>query len=118
LIGIGFASLVLNNIQIETFLALMVSAIVLTLFQTFLRPILLLLTLPFQVLSLGLGYILINSLLLKITADFLSGLTVEGFWTSFFGAIFISIVNVIFDIFSSSSNSKVKIYYHKSGDDD
>lgn len=116
LIGIGFASLVLPGISVTSFMSLFIAGIVLTFFQTFLRPILVLLTLPFQILSLGIGYIIINSFLLKMTADFLSGISVTGFWSAFFGAVFISIINTVFDIFSS--NSKFKVYYYNDRDRD
>lgn len=115
LIGIGFSSLVLPGIDVGDFLSLFVAGIVLTLFQTFLRPLLVLITLPLQILTLGIGYVIINSFLLKLTADFLDGITVSGFWAAFFGALFISFVNMIFDIFSS--NSKVQIYYHRDRDE-
>lgn len=115
LIGIGFASLILPGISVSGFMPLFISGIILTFFfQTFLRPILVLLTLPFQILSLGIGYIIINSFLLKLTANFLSGIEITGFWSAFFGAIFISFINMVFDIFSS--NSRVKIYYRNNGD--
>lgn len=114
LIGIGFASLVLPGITVSSFMSLFVAGIVLTFFQTFLRPLLVLLTLPFQILSLGIGYVIINSFLLKLTADFLSGIEVTGFWSAFFGAVFISIINTVFDIFSS--NTRVKVVYYKDGD--
>jgi len=116
LIGIGFASLVLSGVTVDTFLALFIAGIVLTFFQTFLRPILVFLTLPFQILSLGIGYLIVNSFLLKLTANFLSGIDVASFGSAFVGAIFISIINTVFDIFSS--NSRVKVYYHKDGDGD
>ena len=116
LIGIGLSSLLLSGIQVESFLPLFVAGIVLTFFQLFLRPVLVFLTLPFQILSMGIGYIIVNSFLLKLTANFLSGINVEGFWSAFFGALFISFINVIFDVFSSRSN--VKVYYYKGGDKD
>ncbi|PLX69822.1 MAG: phage holin family protein [Denitrovibrio sp.] len=116
LIGIGFASLVLSGVSVSGFMPLFIAGIILTFFQTFLRPILVFLTLPFQILSLGVGYIIVNSFLLKLTANFLSGIEITGFWYAFFGAIFISFINMVFDIFSSNK-SNVKIYYHNSGDD-
>lgn len=111
LIGIGFASLLFDNINVTSFYALITSALILTFFQTVLRPILFFLTLPFQILSLGIGYIIINSLLLKLTSNFITGLEITGFWTAFFGALLISFINMIFDAFNPKSN--IKIYYHR-----
>jgi len=105
----------LSGITVTGFMPLFIAGIILTFFQTFLRPILVFLTLPFQILSLGIGYIIVNSFLLKLTANFLPGIQITGFWSAFFGAIFISFINMVFDIFSS--NAKVKVYYHNDGDD-
>jgi len=116
LIGIGFSSLVLSGINVNGFLPLFIAGIILTFFQLFLRPILVFLTLPFQILSMGIGYVIVNSFLLKLTAGFLNGISVEGFWSAFFGALFISFINMVFDVFSSRSN--VQVYYHKGGDED
>lgn len=116
LIGIGFASLLLSGVEVEGFMPLFVAGIILTFFQTFLRPILVFLTLPFQILSLGIGYIIVNSLLLKLTANFLNGVEITGFWSAFFGALIISFINMVFDIFSS--RSKVQVQVIKGRDND
>jgi len=110
-IGIGFASLVMESIDVKSYGALLAAALILTFFQAFLRPLLFFLTLPFQILSLGIGYMIINSLLLLLTAHFIEELVIKGFWVAFLGAILISLVNLIFDSFSS--RSAVKFYYRK-----
>jgi len=119
IIGLGLASVVIDKITLESFISLVVSSIILTFFQSVLRPMLVFLTLPFQLLSLGFGYMLVNSFLLKATAGFLQGLTVSGFWASFFGALIISFVGLVFDIMSANrTNSNVQIYYRKDDRDD
>ncbi|MCD8552983.1 phage holin family protein [Seleniivibrio sp.] len=110
-IGIGFASLIMESINVKSYGALLAAALILTFFQTFLRPLLFFLTLPFQILSLGVGYMIINSMLLLLTAHFIEELVIKGFWAAFLGAIIISIVNLVFDSFSS--RSAVKFYYRK-----
>jgi len=119
IIGLGLASVVIDKITLESFISLVVSSIILTFFQSVLRPMLVFLTLPFQLLSLGFGYMLVNSFLLKATAGFLQGLIVSGFWASFFGALIISFVGLFFDIMSANrTNSNVQIYYRKDDRDD
>jgi len=113
LIGLGAAALIFDNIHADSFYALAASALILTFFQTFLRPVLLFLTLPFQILSLGIGYLIVNALLLGLTAHFMPSFTVNGFWAAFFGSLLISFVNIIFDSFSPNSN--IRFYYHKGG---
>jgi putative membrane protein len=101
----------MDGIDVKSFGALIAAALILTFFQTFLRPLLFFLTLPFQILSLGIGYMVINSLLLLLTAHFTPQLVVSGFWAAFLGAIIISVVNLFFDSFSKRST--VKFYYRK-----
>lgn len=113
LIGIGVASLLMDNINATSYYALISSALILTFFQAFLRPLLVFLTLPFQILSLGIGYIIINSMLLMLTSHFIPELEVNGFWTAFFGSMLISFINLIFDSFQTGS--RFKIYFHKGG---
>lgn len=113
LIGLGVSSLLLSGIDVKSFYVLMSAALILTFFQAFLRPIIFFLTLPFQILSLGIGYLIINALLLKLTAHFIDGLTVTGFWEAFIGSLIISLINMVFDSFSS--NSKFRIYYYRGG---
>ena len=62
---------------------------------TLIRPLLYLLSLPLIVLSLGLFLVVINALLLQLTAALVKGFTVAGFWASFWGALVISVVSAI-----------------------
>jgi putative membrane protein len=101
----------MEGVDVKSFGALIAAALILTFFQTFLRPLLFFLTLPFQILSLGIGYMVINSLLLLLTAHFIPQLVINGFWAAFLGAMIISVVNLLFDSFSNRST--VKFYYRK-----
>lgn len=66
--------------------------LVLTVLNLLLRPILLILTLPLIVLSFGLFLVVLNALLLELTAYVVKGFTVTGFWPAVGGALVISIV--------------------------
>jgi len=68
-------------------------AIVLGLINALLRPILVLLTLPVTVLTLGLFILVINALLFQLAAYLLKGFEVSGFWAAFFGAILYSLIS-------------------------
>jgi len=67
-----------------------------------LRPILTVLGCPFLILTLGLGVLLINTLLFYLTgligARFGYGFTVEGFWSAFLGALIVSVIGIFFRI--------------------
>lgn len=101
IIGIGLASFLFEHIDIDSFYLLVMGAIILTVLNTFLKPIILLITLPLQVMSLGLFYLITNAVVLKITASFISGFHIDGFWVAVGGSIVIGLVNVIFDLMSA-----------------
>ena len=84
---------VLPGIQVADFGSAMIAAVVLGLVNAVIRPILILLTLPATILTLGLFIFVINGLLFWFVGSTLQGFTVSGFWWGFFGAIVYSIVS-------------------------
>jgi putative membrane protein len=84
---------VMPGIAVASFGAAMVAALVLGLVNAVIRPILILLTLPATLLTLGLFIFVINGLLFWFVGSNLQGFTVAGFWPAFFGAIVYSIVS-------------------------
>lgn len=82
--------------EIVTLLAI---ALVFTVVNAFVKPVVRLLSLPLLILTLGLFTLVINALMLMLTAWLSSqtgfGMTVEGFWTAVWGALIISIVNFV-----------------------
>ena len=83
---------VMPGIAISSFGTAMVAALVLGLVNAVIRPILVLLTLPATILTLGLFIFVINGLLFWLVGSYLQGFMVSGFWPAFFGAIVYSIV--------------------------
>jgi putative membrane protein len=76
------------------------AVLVLTLLNVLLRPILLVLAFPIIIFTLGLFLIVLNALLLELTAYLVKGFTVSGFWPAVGGAIVISLVSTIFNGFT------------------
>jgi putative membrane protein len=74
-------------------LALVVLA--LSFFNMVLKPILILFTLPFVVLTLGLGLLVINALLFLLAAQIVPGFQVTGFWPACWGALVVSVMSLI-----------------------
>jgi len=70
-----------------------IAAGVLGLMNLFIRPVVVVLTLPLSILTLGLFYFCINALLLKLAAYFVAGFEVRGFWAALFGSLIISLVS-------------------------
>ena len=87
---------------------LLITALLLGFFNAFLKPILFLLTLPLQLLTLGLFTLVINALLLMLTAQFVKEFFVEGFWAAFFGGLVISIVSGFLNLFFGGAGAAWK----------
>ena len=81
----------LPGIKVDGFPSALVAALVLALVNTLIRPLLVLLTLPITVLTLGFFILLINGFLFWFTGSVLKGFVVEGYWVAVLGAILYSI---------------------------
>jgi putative membrane protein len=80
-------------VQVDSFTAALIAALVLGLINTLIRPLLILLTLPATVLTLGLFIFVINGLLFWWVGSFGEGFHVGGFWSGVFGAIVYSLIS-------------------------
>jgi putative membrane protein len=83
------------SIQVASFGSALIAALVLGLVNTLLRPLLILLTLPVTVLTLGLFLVVLNGLMFWLAGSLLEGFVVGGFWSAVFGAILYSIFSSI-----------------------
>lgn len=97
----------------ENYLSLWVMALVLGVLNAILRPILLITTLPLNILTLGLLTLVINALLFWLAGSIAPGFTIEGFWSAFFGALIVSVVSFILNSFLVKKGH-VEVYRGKS----
>lgn len=84
---------VVPTIQIAGFGTALLVAVVLGLINTLLRPLLVLLTLPATLLTLGLFILVINALLFMLAGNLIDGFHVGGFWSALFGSIGYSLIS-------------------------
>ena len=84
---------IFQSITVDTFMSALIVAVVLGLINTLIRPLLVLLTLPVTLLTLGLFIFVINGLLFWAVGSYLPGFHVDGFWAGVFGAIVYSIIS-------------------------
>ncbi len=84
---------IFDSIRVESFYAALITAFVLGLVNALIRPILVVLTLPINILTLGLFTFVINGLLFWFVASFVKGFYVAGFWPAFWGALVYGIVS-------------------------
>jgi putative membrane protein len=82
-----------DSIRIDSFYTALVAALILGLINAVVRPILVLLTLPLTLITLGLFIFVINGLLFWFVASFVEGFHVAGFWPAVFGAIVYSLIS-------------------------
>ena len=83
----------MDSIQIDSFATALLAALVLALVNTLIRPILLVLTLPFTVLTLGLFIFVINGLMFWAASEMVAGFHVAGFMSAVAGALLYSVIS-------------------------
>jgi putative membrane protein len=89
---------VVSGISVDRWQTLLVGALVLGLLNAFLRPILLILTLPVNIITLGLFTLVLNGLIFYLAAWLVEGFHVTGFWNSFVAALVFSIVSFLLNL--------------------
>lgn len=93
-VGVGIASHVVDGISYDSGWTLLLVVLLLSFFNALLKPILVLFTLPFIILTFGLGLWLINALMFILVSKILDGFKVESFWSALWGALIVSIVSL------------------------
>lgn len=83
------------GIQIDGFYPALMAAVILGLLNLFVRPVLVLLTLPITILTIGLFVIVINAALFAFAASFIDGFTVSSFAYALLGSLIVSVVSTI-----------------------
>jgi putative membrane protein len=92
-LGIWLATVLVPGISADSTGTLIWGAIALGLINASIRPVLVVLTLPVTILTLGLFLLLLNAAMLNLAGWFVDGFEVQGFWSSIFGAIIVSLVS-------------------------
>jgi putative membrane protein len=87
------AAHLIEGIVVSGFWAAFFAAAILGILNVFFKPLLIILTLPVNILTLGLFTVVINAVLLKMASALITGFDIHGFWPAVFGAIIISVVN-------------------------
>ena len=92
-VAIVITAYLLPGVRLSGFFAALVTALVLGLINTFIKPLLLLLTLPLNILTLGLLTFVINALLIMLTSSVVPGFVVTGFGWALLFSLILSIIN-------------------------
>jgi putative membrane protein len=105
------ASYLLEGIHISGFFSAFFAAAILGILNALFRPVLLILTLPINILTLGLFTFIINALMLKMASGVIPGFEVHGFWTAVFGSLIISVVSWLLNSFISDRGRVERVDY-------
>ena len=91
------ASYVLDGVSVDSTLTAILVAIVLGLLNSFIKPILVILTIPITIFTLGLFLLVINILIVKWASDLVPNFTVDGWWSALLFSIIVSVVTSVID---------------------
>jgi putative membrane protein len=94
-IGLWLATAIVPGVQIDSAWTLIFAALWLGIVNAFVRPVVLLLTLPLTLVTLGFFILVVNAAMFALVAGLLSGFHVSGFWSALFGALIVSITSWI-----------------------
>jgi putative membrane protein len=90
---VAFAlSYILSGVHIQSFVTALILAIVLGLLNIFVKPLLIILTLPITIFTFGLFLFVINALIILLAAKFVNGFKVDGFWWALLFSLLLSIL--------------------------
>jgi putative membrane protein len=92
-IGLWLASKIISGIGFDSTGTLIAAALLLGIVNAFVRPVIVILTLPITLLTLGLFLLVINALMIMLVANFLPGFIVAGFWPAIGAAIVVSVTS-------------------------
>jgi len=109
--SIIMASYLLEGIHISGFFSAFFAAAALGILNALFRPVLLILTLPINVLTLGLFTFIINALMLKMASGIIPGFEVHGFWTAVIGSLIISVISWLLNSFISDRGRVERVEY-------
>jgi putative membrane protein len=103
------AAKLFSGITYESWVSLLIAALILGFLNAVIRPILLLLSLPFILVTMGLFILVVNAVVLKLTSGLTPGFQVTGFWTTIFGALIISFVSWALSAVFRDENKKIRV---------
>lgn len=106
------AASLIHGIRYDSAASLIGAALLLGILNAFVRPVLLILSAPLILLTLGFFVLVINGLMLLLIPSIVSGFHVDSFWSAFWGAIVISIVSWMLSAFFRGSDGRVHVLTH------
>lgn len=103
-LGVLIASYLLDGIQIRDIITALVAAAVLALLDSFVKPILILLTIPFTLVTLGLFLLVINAIIVMLGAEIVDGFEVKSFGSALAFSLIVSIIVTLLEAMDKKMN--------------
>jgi putative membrane protein len=111
-LALVIVSTVIPGIEVRGVLPALAAAFFLGMVNAVVRPVILILTLPLTIMTLGLFIPLLNAALLKLVSFMIPGFEVYGFWSAVFGAILISLMSGLLNLFIND-RGRVEVIIHR-----
>lgn len=92
-IAVVLSAYILPGVTVDSFITAIIVAVILSLLNVLVKPILVILTIPFTVFTLGLFLLVINAIIILMTDWIIDGFVVDGFWYALLFSIVLSIIN-------------------------
>lgn len=108
-LGVLIAAHTSDGISYDSTAALVLAVLLISLLNVFLRPLLMLFTLPFIVLTFGLGLVVINALIFYFAGFLVPGFEVADFWAALWAAVVVAICSLIVNLFIGGGGLKVRV---------
>jgi putative membrane protein len=108
-IALLVVSSMFQGIRLDNNRATIAAAVVLALVNTYLRPLVVLLTLPINILTLGLFTLVINALMLELVSWLIPAFHIDSFWTALGAALVISIISFLLNWFLRPDKVQVRV---------
>lgn len=99
-LAIIVTSFILPGVSVDSVLTGVLVAAVLAVLNAFVKPILVFLTIPITIFTLGFFLLVINAFMILLTSNLIDGFKVNGFWTALFFSIILSLVTALFNMLS------------------
>ena len=97
---------ILRGVEIESFYAALITALTLGIVNALIRPLVILLTLPVNILTLGLFTLVINAILFWFVSTFIKGFNITDFWSAFWGALLFSLFAILLNFIDKKTASR------------
>jgi len=96
-VAVLVAAYVLPNVDVDSFMTAVIVAVVLGVFNMFIKPVILFLTLPITLITLGLFTFVVNAVFIMLLDSLIAGFTVNGFWWALLFSLAVSLVSAFFN---------------------